>query len=79
MHSLELAVHPYTLKDDSLTYKSNAFAETELFVDNGIDGVFTEYPHTTYELFKGFGSKAAWPVVAPIVQPTSTEELLLQE
>lgn len=61
MHSYELAVHPYTLKDDSLNYRDNAYLETQLFVDNGIDGAFTEYCGTTYTLFTGFGSKAAWP------------------
>jgi glycerophosphoryl diester phosphodiesterase len=48
MHSLDLAVHPYTLKDDNLDYRNNAFAETQLYVDNGIDGLFTEYPETTF-------------------------------
>ena len=61
MHSYELAVHPYTLKDDNCQYRDNSFLETQLYVDNGIDGVFTEYCHTTYELFLGFGSKANWP------------------
>lgn len=61
MHSYELAVHPYTLKDDSLKYRSNAYLETQLYVDNGVDGAFTEYCHTTFELFSGFGSAAAWP------------------
>jgi glycerophosphoryl diester phosphodiesterase len=67
MHSLDLAVHPYTLKNDSLMYRENAFLETQLYVDNGIDGVYTEYPHTTLELFTGFGSKAAWPPVTPAI------------
>ena len=65
MHSLNLAVHPYTLKNDNLQYRKNAFLETQLYVDNGIDGVFTEYPQTTYEILTGLGSKAAWPPVTP--------------
>ena len=65
MHSINLAVHPYTLKDDQPVYRDNAFLETQLYIDNGVDGVFTEYPETTYEIFTGFGSKAAWPSATP--------------
>ena len=54
MHSLDLAVHAYTLKNDNLQYKSSAFAESLLFVEKGVDGVFTEFPETTFVLFKGF-------------------------
>jgi len=28
MHSLDLAVHPYTLKNDALVYRKDAFSET---------------------------------------------------
>lgn len=48
MHSYDLAVHPYTLKNDSLAYRTNAYLETQLYVDNGVDGAFTEYCGTTF-------------------------------
>jgi len=73
MHSLDLAVHPYTLKNDNLQYKSSAFAESLLFVDKGVDGVFTEFPETTFVLFKGLGNlKPAWPLQTPTIEPPST-------
>lgn len=50
MHSLELAVHPFTLQDDILIYRESAFEETKLYVEKGIDGIFCEFPLSTYTL-----------------------------
>ena len=51
MHSLDMAVHPYTLRNDSLKYRESAYEETQLYVDKGIDGVFTEFPSATFTMF----------------------------
>jgi glycerophosphoryl diester phosphodiesterase len=61
MHSRGLAVHPWTLRDDQLIYESTAFDETQLYVDLGVDGIFTEFPHATFSLFQHMGSKADFP------------------
>jgi len=61
MHELELAVHPYTLQDDMLHYRSTAYDEAQLFVDKGVDGVFLEFPHSEHDLFSHMGSKANFP------------------
>lgn len=47
MHELELAVHPWTMRDDHLVYMDSAVEETMLYITKGIDGLFTEFPHTT--------------------------------
>ena len=51
MHGLDLGVHPWTFQDDNLQYKSTAYEEAKLYVDSGIDGIFTEFPHSTFALF----------------------------
>ena len=43
MHNRDLAVHPYTLRDDSLTYTSTPAQETALYYHKGVDGIFTEF------------------------------------
>ena len=61
MHELGLAVHPYTLQDDKLVYKSTAYDEVELYVDKGVDGVFLEFPHSDFDLFVHMGSESGFP------------------
>ena len=61
MHELELAVHPWTLQDDILVYRSSAYDEAQLYVDKGIDGVFCEYPHSENEMLTHIGTKANFP------------------
>jgi glycerophosphoryl diester phosphodiesterase len=48
---LGLKVHPWYIRDDFLTVGANAYEENRKFYEVGLDGVFTEYPHTTYQLF----------------------------
>jgi glycerophosphoryl diester phosphodiesterase len=55
-HNSTLGVHPYTLRDDELVWTSNCVDETLLYVNKGCDGVFTEFPHGTYNLFLDAGS-----------------------
>jgi len=47
-HSLGLGVHPYTMQDDMLKFMSNPIDEHILYLNKGVDGIFTEFPHTTY-------------------------------
>jgi len=61
MHDLELAVHPYTLQDDKLVYRTTAYDEAQLYVDKGIDGIFCEYPHSENDMLTHMGSKANFP------------------
>ena len=61
MHGLDLAVHPYTLRDDQLHYRDTAYDETQLYVDKGIDGIFTEFPSASFSLLQHMGSKASFP------------------
>ena len=70
MHDLGLAVHPWTLKNDRLVFKKTAAAEHQLFVEKGVDGVFTEFPHSTLVLFEHFGSKADFP---PALVPSADQ------
>ena len=52
MHARDLAVHPYTLRDDSLIFTSTPADETSLYVAKGVDGIFTEFVHATYSIFE---------------------------
>lgn len=47
MHSLDLAVHPWTMRDDNLYYMDTPTEEIMLYINKGVDGLFTEFPHTT--------------------------------
>ena len=61
MHSLDLAVHPYTLRNDQLHFRDTAYGETKLYADKGVDGVFTEFPSSTFAIFENLGSQANFP------------------
>ena len=61
MHNRDLAVHPYTLHDDSLVYMSTAWEETLLYITKGVDGLFTEFPGATYDQFAAIGTKSDFP------------------
>lgn len=52
--SLDLQVHPYVLKDDALYFTSNPVDEHLYYLNKDIiiDGLFTEYPHTTISIFE---------------------------
>ncbi len=54
MHKLKLQVHPYVIQDDNLQYSDNAITENHAYIQKGVDGLFTEFPHTTYETFTKF-------------------------
>ena len=52
MHSLDLQVHPWTLRDDELLYRDNSAAENALYFNKGVDGIFTEFVSTTWNVFE---------------------------
>lgn len=60
-HENMLAVHPYSLQDDFLKYTKDPIDENILYVNKGVDGVFTEFPHLTKAVFSKYGSKAEFP------------------
>ena len=71
MHNLDLAVHPYTDKDDDLKFGDTVYDQAENFVNKGVDGLFVEFPHTQYTLLQHLGSKANFPQ-SPAVKPETT-------
>ena len=52
MHARDLAIHPYTLRDDQLAYTATPAEETSLYLAKGVDGIFTEFVHATYSIFE---------------------------
>ena len=56
-----MAVHPYTLQDDMLVWTSQPLDEHILYIDHGIDGIFTEFPHVTKSAFLKFKSNNNFP------------------
>ena len=50
-HSLGLAVHPYSLQDDMLRWTDSPLDEHVTYIDKGVDGIFTEFPHLTKAAF----------------------------
>ena len=66
-HANDLAVHPYTFREDSLKYSPSPRdpkTELEMYVNAGIDGIFTETPHSTYDMFLFTGTNANFPTAA---------------
>lgn len=50
MHGLELVVHASGFyEDDFPSYFYNAYAEHELYVSKGIDGLFVDHPRASYD------------------------------
>jgi hypothetical protein len=44
-------VHPWTLKDDFLIHTTNPIKENMLYMNMGVDGIFTEFPHVSVATF----------------------------
>jgi len=61
-------VHPYTFQDDNLQYTSSAVDEVQLYINAGVDGLFNEFPHSTYNLFTAFGTQADFPPSSVFLQ-----------
>jgi len=79
MHKLDLAVHPYTLQDDNLQFESTVYDEVNLWVKKGIDGIFTEFPHSTNVLFTHLGNNSNFPSTTSELAPYNiSDEAFLQ-
>lgn len=48
----ELQVHPYVVRDEYPTFTQDAIEENMLYLEKGVNGIFTEHPHLTLELYK---------------------------
>ena len=60
-HSLDLAVHPYTQQDDMPRWAKTPLDEHEIFINKKVDGLFTEFPHTTKAAFQYHKSNNTFP------------------
>ena len=60
-HNLGLGVHPWVIQNDILTYTDNILSEHELYIAKKVDGIFTEFPQTTYAAFTFFEYINAFP------------------
>ena len=48
-HNLNLKVHPWIFQDDVLHYTKNSVDEFKVYLKKGVDGIFTEFPESTYQ------------------------------
>lgn len=46
-HAKDLNVHPWYIQDDKLAYGNDSISETQIWVNKGVDGIFTEFPEST--------------------------------
>eukprot|EP00344_Euplotes_crassus_P004446 CAMPEP_0197004254 /NCGR_PEP_ID=MMETSP1380-20130617/21146_1 /TAXON_ID=5936 /ORGANISM="Euplotes crassus, Strain CT5" /LENGTH=313 /DNA_ID=CAMNT_0042422987 /DNA_START=164 /DNA_END=1105 /DNA_ORIENTATION=+ len=46
-HALDMRVHPWIFQDDILVYSEDAIDEAKIWETKGVDGYFTEFPHST--------------------------------
>ena len=53
-HELNLLVHPWVFQDDDLQYTENSIDEFKVYLQKGVDGIFTEFPQSTYQTIKYF-------------------------
>lgn len=43
----DLRIHPWYVRDDFLSYADNAIDENLIYFNKNMDGIFSEFPHTT--------------------------------
>lgn len=55
--SLELVIHPWYVRDDFLDHTSNAFDENMLYYNMGVEGIFSEFTHTTQQTYDKAGPR----------------------
>ena len=60
-HANNLTVIPYSLKNDLLQLTPTLDAEIAILIVKGVDGVFTDFVHSTYKSFCLYGSKSNFP------------------
>ena len=44
-------MHPWYVRDDFLTHEKTASAENMIYYNMGMDGIFSEFTHTTQQTF----------------------------
>jgi hypothetical protein len=49
------------MKDDFLEWTTNPIAENIIFMEKGVDGLFTEFPHMTKAVYTQFKSENRFP------------------
>jgi glycerophosphoryl diester phosphodiesterase len=50
-------LHPYVVRDDQLAITNNPISEYRLYLDMGVDGLFSEFPLSAVETFEYFAKK----------------------
>lgn len=53
---------PFSLKNDFLQLTPTLDAEIAILLLKGVDGIFTDFVHSTYKAFCLYGSKSNYPV-----------------
>lgn len=48
----DLQVHTWYVRDEQLWWTKNPVEENKFYYDAGVDGLFTEHPHTTMNVFR---------------------------
>lgn len=56
MHALNMTVHPFTLIDDKSVYQMSDVTVTKMMAMKGIDGIYTDFPLSTWSSFQLIGS-----------------------
>ena len=56
-HAHGLAVHPWVLRNDELYFTDNAIKENQFYWEVDCDGIFTEFPETTWAVFSNASLK----------------------
>jgi hypothetical protein len=57
-----MTVFPFTLKDDRPQVADSTETEISLLVLKGIDGLHTDFTHSTYKLLSLIGSRSYFPL-----------------
>ena len=56
--NLGLAMHPWYVRDDFLTHEKTASAENMIYYNMGMDGIFSEFTHTTQQTYLDAAQKS---------------------
>ena len=57
-----MTVLPFTLKNDKLQLTPTLDMELAILLVKGVDGIFTDFVHSTYKTFCLYGSRSNFPV-----------------
>jgi glycerophosphoryl diester phosphodiesterase len=53
-HKRGMYVHPWVLRNDELYFTENAIDENIWYINAQVDGLFTEFPETTFAVFEQY-------------------------